>query len=120
MCQSCWTAYKAPESDDHDKVKAKAVQKKKRSPIAPISAKKAKELAEYRKLRDEYLSIHTTCEAQVQGVCQVRPVELHHLKPRAYHLCDTDVFMAVCRPCHQWIESNDEEARKLGLKINHL
>jgi homoserine trans-succinylase len=119
MCKGCWASFRAPESDDHDKVKAKAVQKKKRSPIAPISEKKAKELVEYRRVRDEYMKTHPTCEVRSE-VCTGKSEDLHHKKPRAYHLMDVSVFMAVCRSCHQKIERDDKWARENGFKLNHL
>lgn len=110
MCQSCWTAYKAPESDDHDKVKAKAVQKKKRSPIAPISAKKAKELVKYRKLRDEYMRANPVCE-----VCGSRKnLTLHHKKSRQFFLCDVSVFMVACFTCHEKIHREHKWAEENG------
>lgn len=119
MCKGCWASFKAPDSDDHDKVKAKSAQKKKRSVIAPISEKKAKELVLYRKLRDEYMKAHPVCEVKSE-VCTGRSEDLHHKKPRAYYLTDVSVFMAVCRSCHEKIEREDSWAREKGFKLNHL
>lgn len=119
MCQACWSAYKAPGSDDHSKLVSKVAQKKKRSYIAPISEKKAKELVEYRKLRDEYMKAHRVCEVKSE-VCTGKSEDLHHRKPRAYHLTDVSVFLATCRQCHEKIERDDSWARKKGFKLNHL
>lgn len=123
-CKRCDALFKAKSRSEGTKIGNRTMYSfdkyKKRKEIKAVSDKRAKELKEYRKLRDEYLKIHTTCEARVDSVCSGGPVELHHLKPRAYHLCDTDVFCAVCRRCHEWIERNDAEARKLNLKLDHL
>lgn len=119
LCRDCWASFRAHDRDDHDKVKAKAVQEKKRSYIAPISAKKAKQLVEYRRVRDEYMKKHPTCEVRSE-VCTGKSEDLHHKKPRAYHLTDVTVFMATCRLCHEKIEREDLWARENGFKLNHL
>lgn len=122
-CKACDARFKTESRSEGLKIgnmTMYSLEQYKKKRIAPISDKKAKELKEYRKLRDKYLSINTHCEARIPGVCITAPVELHHTKPRAYHLCDTGVFCAVCRPCHRWIEEHDREARELGLKVNHL
>jgi hypothetical protein len=85
--------------------------------IKPISDSQSKRLAEYRKVRDEFMKTKNVCE--VFG-CYNKPTDLHHKKPRAYHLCDVSIFMAVCRPCHTKIESEDSWARENGYKLNHL
>lgn len=90
---------------------------KKRKRIAPVSEKQAQRLKEYRKLRDAYMEVHRMCE--VRG-CNRPSEDLHHMLPRAYHLLDTDVFMAVCRECHCRIEREDKWARENGYKLNHL
>lgn len=90
---------------------------KKRKRIAPVSEKQARRLKEYRKLRDAYMEVHRVCE--VRG-CNRPSEDLHHMLPRAYHLLDTDVFMAVCRGCHERIEREDKWARENGYKLNHL
>jgi hypothetical protein len=74
-------------------------------------------LKEYRVLRDEYMRSNTICE--VDG-CGRLADDMHHKKPRAYHLCDVSIFMAVCRSCHTRIESDDIWARSKGYKLNHL
>jgi hypothetical protein len=74
-------------------------------------------LKEYRMLRDAYMSGNPICE--VSGCGRVAN-DLHHRKPRAHHLCDVSIFMAVCRGCHTKIESDDIWARSKGYKLNHL
>lgn len=86
--------------------------------IAPFSKKKLDELAKYRPLRDEYLTANNQCEAQIEGVCIHGPVELHHRAPRAFHLCDTHIFLSVCRPCHRHIHDNSEWAFEKGFLLS--
>ena len=85
--------------------------------IKPISDNKLDELKEYRLLRDAYMKNHEICE--VKG-CNRLANDLHHKKPRAYHLCDVNIYMSVCRRCHIKIESEDAWARENGYKLNHL
>lgn len=84
-----------------------------RKQIAPVSTKQAKKLSEYRKLRDQYMAGHPRCE-----VCGCVSTDLHHKKPRASYLCDVAVFMAVCRPCHDRIHSDDAWARSKGYLLS--
>ncbi|HLS52705.1 MAG TPA: HNH endonuclease signature motif containing protein [Tissierellaceae bacterium] len=109
MCKDCWNGYKAGEVSI-DKSKRKAPKR-----IKPISDKMAKKLVEYRKLRDKYLKENPNCE-----ICGSSGVELHHKRPRAYHLTNVDVFMSVCRKCHERIEREDKWARGNGYKIDDL
>lgn len=84
-----------------------------RKQIAPVSAKLAKRLYEYRKLRDQYMADNPSCEA-----CGSVANDLHHKKPRASHLCDTSIFMSVCRSCHNRIHSDDAWARSKGYLLS--
>src|SRR5690625_2837961 len=99
----------------YNEQKGKATKPKKRSRISPISDKKQKELREYRKLRDGYMEANKVCE--VRG-CGNRSVDLHHKVSREFALLDTDVFMAVCRDCHNRIEAEDKWARDNGYKLS--
>ena len=120
-CQRCLPKLKSkPTGDDNASGISKYPEQKKRPQIAQFSAKKLKELAEYRPLRDKYLAEHPVCEAKVEGVCIGGPTQLHHKKPRQFYLCDVSIFIAVCQACHDWIEPNDAEARERGFKLDHL
>lgn len=99
------------------KPKSSDISNPKQKPIKHISNKQALRLKEYRKLRDAYMKVHTVCE--FKGCC--KPSEdLHHMKSREYHLCDTDVFMAVCRTHHIWIHDNDSKSRELGYLLQSI
>lgn len=87
--------------------------------IKKINDKMLKKMAEYRPLRDKYLSDHPVCEIQ-SPKCTGGPVELHHKKPRAYYLCDVSVFCSACRSCNSYVESHHQWARENGFKLDHL
>src|SRR5690625_1367804 len=110
LCKDCWQSYKSGETSlktSKNSLKRKAIN--------PISDKRSKELAEYRKLRDVYMIVNPVCE--VRG-CSRRATDLHHKVSREFALLDTDVFMAVCRECHNKIEENDRWARDNGYKLS--
>ena len=105
MCKYCWNRYKGIQNP----------LKSNENAIKPISNKKSKELSKYRKLRDEYMKVNSLCE--VRG-CNKKAVDLHHKISREFALLDIDVFMAVCRECHNKIESDDRWARENGYKLS--
>jgi hypothetical protein len=40
---------------------------------------------------------------------------LHHQKGRGIHLNEVAYWLAVCRPCHNWITEHSKEAIEMGL-----
>jgi len=121
-CKRCSVLFKEKSCSEGTKIGNKTMYSfdkyKKRKEISPISDKKAKELAKYRKLRDEYLAANNRCEAQIEGVCIGGPVDLHHRAPRAFNLCNVDIFMSCCRPCHNHIHDNSEWSFEKGFLIS--
>ena len=85
--------------------------------IKQVSDKQKVRLAEYKKVRDQFMLAHPVC--QFKG-CSREATDLHHMKPRAYYLCDVSVFMSVCREHHRYIHDHDVEARSLGYLINSI
>ena len=92
--------------------KAKAKPK----PIKQRSAKRANDDRVYLKLRSEYLTRKTVCEAQLSN-CTYTALEIHH----TYDGCDRDKYylitptwMGVCRNCHNDIHDNPKKAKELG------
>lgn len=85
--------------------------------IAPVSDKQAARLREYRKVRDIYMKQHSVCQC-----CNSAPsTDLHHKAGRiGHHLINVDNFMAVCRPCHQRIETEPKWAKEYGYSLNRL
>jgi hypothetical protein len=46
------------------------------------------------------------------------PCDIHHSKGRTgKNYLDESTWIAVCRPCHQWIEENRREAERMGLIV---
>ena len=118
LCKTCWLKIKPSKQRSQDELNSiPEKQNKSSKPIKNLSDKKLIELKEYRIVRDRYLKENPVCE--FEG-CSSREVELHHKKPRAYHLCDISVFMSVCRRHHTWIHDNDKEAREIGLLMSGL
>lgn len=68
-----------------------------------VSIKRQKQREEYKPIRLEYLQAHEFCE-----LCQENPSqEIHHKRgTNGDRLNDNNFFMAVCRPCHVYIENN--------------
>ena len=55
------------------------------------------------------------CEAQIENICTTVAQDIHHKAGRGRWLTIyTPLFMAVCRSCHNWIETNKEEAQQNG------
>ena len=86
-------------------------------PIRQVSPLRKERLKEYAVKRELYLRQHPVCEC-----CTSKPsVEIHHTRGRENErLVDEADWMAVCRPCHQWIETNRTEAYERGyLRSRH-
>lgn len=97
-----------------------APKPKKRYRLKPIGAKRSKALNFYRILRKGHLEKYPVCEAgkvllpHFKG-CTQKSTEIHHAKRRGPHLNDTRYFVAICRPCHCFVETHANLARTLGL-----
>lgn len=95
-------------------------KRKPRKPIAKRSKTRAMQERTYRILRKLYLENHRQCEARLPG-CTCKATEIHHQKSRQGHLLnDVAHFLAVCRPCHTWIELNPLEAKERGFSKSRL
>lgn len=87
----------------------------------PILGKKGERNGNYTELRKEYLKRHLRCEmGGVAFECNpLKPcfaMEIHHTMGRqGQALIDVNGWLATGRPCHEWVESNREEAYELGL-----
>lgn len=86
-------------------------------PIRKVSKKTAKELQDYSVQRRQYLAGHPECEARVSPQCDGDSCEVHHSAKRGANLLNVDTFVAVCRPCHRYIEDvmSAAERREKGL-----
>ena len=83
----------------------------KRTPLNRVNKDRAKENRLYLKLAEWYLAEHRDCE---RCIIQ-RASEVHHRAGRIGEwLTYVPFFMAVCRPCHRWIEDNRKAAETKG------
>ena len=83
---------------------------KRKTSLNRVSSKRAEELKEYRKLKREYITRKPICE-----ICETnKATDIHHRLPlgRGGKLCDTTIFVAVCRFCHNYIHNNPAWAEK--------
>jgi len=124
-CPHCGTlkvernGYCATFNADQRKAERQAIKdaSKVKKPIKKVSAKHRKELADYTIQRRQYLAGHTECEARVSPQCDGDSCEVHHSAKRGVNLLNIDTFVAVCRPCHVYIETvmSAEDRRDKGL-----
>lgn len=92
----------------------------KKSPLRKRSKKRNRQEAEYSKLRLLYLESHHFCEAGLP-CCSLKATDIHHKKGRVNEdLTDDTEWMAVCRSCHQWIETHPIEATELGFRKSKI
>jgi len=90
-----------------------------KQPIAPRSTKRAKQEREYLKLRKNFLYYHPLCQARIPSICKTHATDVHHKQGRIGQLLtDESKFLAVCRQCHDWIETHPKEAKQLGYSIS--
>jgi len=83
------------------------------------SLKRQQENRRYTKLRLDYLKDHPYCEAEVQ-CCGLLATDIHHKKGRGVLLNATQYWLAVCRTCHDWVESHPNQAKELKLSVSRL
>lgn len=85
--------------------------------ISPVSEKQAKKLAEYRKVRDQFLNDNPFCK-----VCGTpNDITLHHGKGRIGDLL-TDVtnFVTLCAKHHEQAEREPFWAKEIGISKSRL
>lgn len=87
--------------------------------IKKFSNKTRKQVAQYMELRDIFLKDFPLCAANLIG-CTKIATDIHHMQGRGINLLKTDTWIAVCRNCHNWIESHPREAKELNLSQSRL
>jgi|694.fasta_scaffold92874_3 hypothetical protein len=101
-CQSCWYRIDKPKS------------------ISPVSKKRQVEMDEYSKKRLAFLALHVTCQAKLVG-CTGASTDVHHKAGRVGdNYLNMSKWLALCRNCHSWIETNPEDAKELGYSESRL
>jgi HNH endonuclease len=87
---------------------------KRRTPLRPVSKKRAKQNGEYSKLKRQLIKDFSICE-----ICwSTRAVDVHHRHGReGLRLLDIHDWIFVCRDCHRMIHDHPQAARDAGLLV---
>ena len=103
-CKFCWMSMK------------KTPKKNKIYKPIPYRSFKKQELDKlYSAIRKKFLIKNSLCCAQLQRVCTKYSTDVHHMAGRiGDNYLDESKWLAVCRPCHMWIEEHPEEAKAAG------
>ena len=101
------------------RVKGGSAGGNRRKPVRRVSLAMRKRLAEYQRVRVDYLRAHLTCEGCVPlfGAKNPAPAtELHHTRGRVGKLlCQSENFKALCAGCHAFCHNHPSLARSAGL-----
>lgn len=104
-------------SHNHERRKLERVAQKEVKPvkIRKVSPKRSRELAQYEKLRKQYLAIHQVCE--FIG-CFKLATDIHHCRGRENELLlDVNYFKALCREHHARVHDHSKEAIEQGYSL---
>jgi hypothetical protein len=88
--------------------------------MRPVSAKRAAQIPERRRLREQQLLTHPLCEARIDGLCGRRATDVHELinrSQRATAWLEPELFVSLCRSCHGYVTTQPLWARKHGLNL---
>lgn len=89
--------------------------KKRQKSIKKVSKKREIENIIYFREREQFLKDNKACQLKTP-VCTKTATVIHHVNGRAIYFLDKETWMPSCRKCNNWVEENDAEARKMGLK----
>jgi hypothetical protein len=105
LCKQCWSCQKTENNTQKPK-----------NPIPRVSAKKAKQDAEYSKLRQRYLTENPLCMVKWAN-CTHYSTDVHHIRGgeerSVYYLIQSE-WAAVCRTCHSELHLSPAKAREMG------
>ena len=112
FCKLCWGKYLDGNTDTGIDMRVKTISRS--------SPKKDRADYLYAIARRTYLETHPMCEAKIPG-CTLNATDIHHKKGRVggYYL-DTTNFLAVCRACHNIIETQVDMAKEEGFSKSRL
>ena len=84
-----------------------------RTPLRPMSKKRQKESRIYSEKRKALLEAKPICEI----CCSRKSTDCHHKRGRSGSLyLDETHFMALCRPCHDFLGRNPSLAFEMGYR----
>lgn len=86
-------------------------------PMRRQGAKARRAAAELRKSKQAaFAQAGGLCQARIPGVCTRIATDAHHVVKRSrggsHHASN---ILPTCRACHDWIETHDKEAKRMGL-----
>lgn len=87
--------------------------------IKKVSTRQQKLNAAYKILRDQFMKSHKACEANLQG-CKKKATECHHVRGRGQYYLDDTTYLALCSPCHKWVNEHNEAASEMGFCKSRL
>lgn len=112
-CKYCWSRRQT--------MTTKLNKTRKQKPLATRSLKRAKQERTYSRLRKDFLTTRSLCEANLQRICTHKATDVHHIAGRSGKLLnDTSKWMAVCRSCHNWIEEHPVESTEKGYRQSKI
>lgn len=110
-CRTCWQKESLLAAEPTERT----TLPNSRKPIASRSAKRALEEKQYSEIRKKFLNQYPMCQAKIVIDCCITASQVHHKAGRIGKLlCDTNHFLAVCHPCHEYIELHKKESIQLG------
>lgn len=127
-CQHHYWIYRAEVAEEKKKKRAEMnaflgvppKEPKKPKPIAKVSEKQIERLAKYRKVRDQFMKEHPNCQARLQG-CTIKATDCHHSRGKVGDLLtDKRYFKALCRSCHNYIETHPSQSKEMGFSLSRL
>lgn len=93
---------------------------KRTTSLRPRSKKTAKLYVARRLFVAETLEARPLCEARWDERCTVLAVDIHEILPRSQGALivgdDPSIYLAVCRWCHDQIETHPMQAHKRGFR----
>lgn len=90
-----------------------AEYKSKSKGLNKVSDKKKKDDKAYSTLRQVFLFGRPICELSLQG-CLGRSTDVHHIYRRGENYLNIKTWMALCRSCHEYVETHPKESREKG------
>jgi hypothetical protein len=95
------------------KLERQALKLKVVVPVKKITQKRAGQMAEYLKLKREYMALYPVCEVPE---CNLKAVDVHHAGGKENDkLTDVNNFVALCRKHHIFYTENSREAIDKGI-----
>ncbi len=113
-CLKCFSYF----SGGYCKLCSEKPEKPKPKPIRKVSLKRIDKNKEYSEVNKQYLKDNPVCEVIN---CELKSDQVHHKKGRTGDLLtDIKYFLAVCDPCHKYIELNPLWAKEHGYSESRL